>query len=43
MPKYSEFAQKFSLDKCINYMLELYEFLLNDDKKNISSKTTTTL
>lgn len=33
MPKYSEFAQKFSLDKCINYMLELYEFLLNDDKK----------
>lgn len=33
MPKYSEFAQKFSLDKCINYMLELYVFLLNDDKK----------
>ena len=33
MPKYSEFAQKFSFDKCINYMLELYEFLLNDDKK----------
>ena len=31
-PKYSEFAQKFSLDKCIGYMLELYNFLLTDDK-----------
>lgn len=31
-PKYGEFAKKFSLDKCINYMFELYDFLLKDDK-----------
>lgn len=31
-PKYSKFAEKFSLDKCIDYMLELYGFLLADDK-----------
>ncbi len=33
MPKYCDFAQRFSLDKCIKYMLELYDFLLSDDKK----------
>lgn len=33
MPEYSRFAQRFSLDKCIEYMLQLYDFLLKDDKK----------
>lgn len=31
-PKYAEFAKRFSLDKSIEYMLQLYDFILNEDK-----------
>lgn len=31
-PKYVEFAKRFSLDKSIEYMLQLYDFILHADK-----------
>lgn len=31
-PKYAQFAKRFSLDKSIEYMLQLYDFILNEDK-----------
>lgn len=31
-PKYAEFAKRFSLDKSIEYMLQLYDFILHDDR-----------
>lgn len=30
-PKYAEFAKRFSLEKSIESMVQLYEFILNDD------------
>ena len=32
MPKYAEFAKRFSLEKSIEYMLQLYDFILHDDR-----------